>query len=299
MSTVRTTAQDGILVTGAGRGIGMEAALQLAQNGFRVWASMRDLKQAGPLLKEAGSRGVKLETVRLDVTDAASIEAAVAQIRAAGGSLYGLVNNAGITKIGYFEDYPEEEIRRVLEVNLFGVMNVTRRVLPLMREARRGRIVMLSSLGGRLASVCMAPYFASKFAIEGFGEALMQEVAPLGIQVVIVEPGMVGTEFLDKERLLPSALDPRGPYYQWFCRAQAEMDALVKAATVTPADVAATVVNAFTARKPRLRYIVGWKGGLLLSLRRHLPGEWFDRIYFKEVIRRLTRPGTPPIKPAA
>ena len=159
---------------------------------------------------------------------------------------------------------------------------------------------MLSSLGGRIASVCMTPYFASKFAIEGFSEALMQEVAPWGVHVVIVEPGIVATGIWDKDKqLLPSALNPQGPYYEWFCRAQAETDALVNAATVTPADVAATIRRALTSKRPRLRYVVGWRGGLLISLRRHLPGEWFDRIYFREVIRRLTRPGAPRINPAA
>ena len=275
----------------------METALQLAQSGFRVWASMRDLDQSGPLLAEAGRRGVEVETVRLDVTDPASIDAAIAEIRARGGRLYGLVNNAGMTRSAYFEDFPEDELRRIFEVNLFGVMRVTRGVLPHLREARRGRIVMLSSLGGRIASVCMAPYFASKFAIEGFSEALLQEVTPWGIQVVVVEPGIVATEIWDKDtQLLPAALDPQGPYYEWFCRVQAETDALVKSATVKPVDVAATITRAFTARRPRLRYIVGWRGRLLVSLRRHLPGESFDRIYFKEVIRRLTRPGAPRIK---
>jgi NAD(P)-dependent dehydrogenase (short-subunit alcohol dehydrogenase family) len=294
VATKATLAQDGILVTGASRGIGMETALQLAARGFRVWASMRDPAHGAALEEEARRRGVKVETLRLDVTEPASVDTALAEIRARGGHLYGLVNNAGVTRSAYFEDFPEEEIRRVIEVNLFGVMNVTRRVLPLMREARRGRIVMLSSLGGRIASVSMAPYFASKFAIEGFAEALMQEVAPCGIQVVIVEPGIVATEIWDKEKqLVPAALNPGGPYYEYFCRAQAETDALVKTATVAPADVAAAITLAFTTRRPRLRYIVGWRGRLLISLRRHLPGEWFDRIYFREVIRRLTRPGAP------
>lgn len=280
-------------MTGASRGIGMETALRLAQSGFRVWGSMRDLKQAGPLLDEARKRAVKMETVRLDVTDQSSIAAAVAEIVERSGSLYGLVNNAGVTKSAYFEDFPDAELRSIFETNVFGVMNVTRAVLPHLRAAGRGRIVMLSSLGGRLASVCMAPYFASKFAIEGFGEALMQEVAGFGIQVVLVEPGVVATDIWDKDRqFLPSSQDPNGPYYKWFCRVQKETDALLKMATVTPADVADTISRAFAVKRPQLRYVVGWKGSLLLSLRRHLPGELFDRAYFGAVIRRLTPPST-------
>jgi len=277
-------------VTGASRGIGLEASLRLAQDGFRVWASMRDLNQAGPLLEEARRRGVTLETVRLDVTDASSIDRAVEEILGRAGSLYGLVNNAGITRSAYFEDFPEEEVRRIFEVNVFGVMRVTRCVLPHLRAAGRGRIVMLSSLGGRIASVCMSPYFSAKFALEGFSEALLQEVAPLGIQVVIIEPGIVATEIWDKDRqLLPAALDPRGPYYEWFRRAQAETDRLLKSATVTPADVAAAISRALISPQPRLRYVVGLRGKLFLSLRRHLPGELFDRFYFREVTRRLAR----------
>jgi len=268
----------------------METALQLAQRGFRVWASMRNVEtSAAPLLAEARLRGVVVEPVELDVTSPASMDAALGEILAKSGGLYGLVNNAGMTKIGYFEDFSDAEVRRVLEVNLVGVMNLTKRVVAAMRTARRGRIIMMSSVGAKIPSLCMAPYFASKSAIEGFSESLFLEMAPFNVQVVIVEPGMVKTDIWEKDAYLDSAFNPDGPYYQYSRRLREETDSLLKISSIRPADVASVVCEAMTTERPRLRYAIGWRAKLLISLRRHLPGELFERIYFGEILRRVTR----------
>jgi NAD(P)-dependent dehydrogenase (short-subunit alcohol dehydrogenase family) len=203
--------------------------------------------------------------------------------------LYAVVNNAGIHLRGYFEDLEEAEIRRVFEVNLFGIMTVTRHALPYLRGARCGRIVVMSSIAGRIGSMGLTAYVSSKFALEGFAESLALEVEPLGIRVVIVEPGIVQTDIWGKNRQIAArALDPGGPYHEWFQRAEREADKLVRSSKLMPADVAAGVARALTDRKPRLRYIIGKRSSLVVALRRHLPGELFERLYFGEVVRRVT-----------
>jgi NAD(P)-dependent dehydrogenase (short-subunit alcohol dehydrogenase family) len=287
-------ASSSVLVTGASRGLGLETALALAARGFRVWAGLRDLSRAALVAGVARARGVRVETIGLDVTDRDSIESAIQQMVAEAGSIDVLVNNAGITAAGYFEDLAEEEIRRVFDVNLFGAMNVTRRVLPLMRAAGRGRLVMMSSVCGRLGSLAVTPYVASKFALEGWSESLALEVAPFDIRVVIIEPGLIATDLFGRNRgVVPRARDERSPYYELFRRAEREVDALVGASKSTPADVAHTVCRALTISRPRLRYIVGTRARALLMLRRHLPGELFETLYGRVVERRMSaRPVT-------
>jgi NAD(P)-dependent dehydrogenase (short-subunit alcohol dehydrogenase family) len=279
-----------ILVTGASTGLGKEMALHLAERGFEVYATVRDLGQADAVHAAARERSVGLRVLPLDVTDGESVQRAVQTIVSETGGVYGVINNAGIGLRGYFEDLSEEEIRQVFDANVLGVMRVTKAVLPSMREARRGRILLISSVGGRIGSLGVSAYCATKFAVEGFGESLFQELAPLGIRVVLIEPGIVKTERWTTNRgLARGASSPESPYYQWFRQLERESDQLVRASGATPADVAATVHTALTAERPRLRYMVGRKAKLAVSLRRWLPGESFERLYFGLVMRRVTR----------
>lgn len=283
--------ESSVLITGASNGLGKEMALYLAERGFQVYATMRDVSQESDLQAAAGSRNVQLRVLPLDVTDGVSIQKAVDTIVQEAGGIYAVVNNAGIGLRGYFEDLSETEIRQVFEANVFGVMAVTKAALPHMRLARRGRIVFISSVGGRIGSVGVSAYCASKFALEGFGESLTQEVAPLGLRVVLIEPGIVATERWTSNRALAKgANDPRSPYFAWFCRAEQEADKLVQRSTTSAADVAVAVHRALTVERPRLRYMVGRKAKFVLGLRRCLPGEWFERFYFGLVMRRVTRP---------
>ena len=280
---------DGVLVTGASRGLGRETALTLAAYGFRVWAGIRDERGRENVLSEARRRGVELRTVRLDVTDRSSVADAVTAVVEESGQLYGLVNNAGITVRGYFEDLSDDEIRRIFEVNMFGTMNVTRCALPLMRAAGRGRIVMMSSIAARVGSMSLTAYTASKFALEGFSESLFLEVRPLGIQVVMIEPGIVKTDIWDQIRgVAARAQESQGPYYEWLRRVEKESEALVNSSRITTSQVAHAVRRALTAARPRLRYTVGRRARLVVALRRYLPGKLFERIYFGEVLRRVT-----------
>jgi NAD(P)-dependent dehydrogenase (short-subunit alcohol dehydrogenase family) len=282
---------DSILVTGAATGLGKAMALYLAERGFQVYGTTRDVRQAEELKALARERNLTLRVLPLDVTNPESIRDAVQTIVAESGGIYGVINNAGIGLRGYFEDLADDEIRRLFDANVFGVMAVTKAVLPYMREARRGRIILISSVGGKIGSLGVTAYCSTKFAVEGFGESLFQELAPLGVRVVLIEPGIIKTERWTSNRgLAKNALNPESPYHAWFQQAEKESDQLVRASVATPEDVAAVVHQALTAERPRLRYMVGRKAKLAVALRRWLPGEIFERLYFGTVMRRVTRP---------
>lgn len=278
-----------MLVTGASSGLGLEISLHLAERGFRVFATMRDLGRRSALDAEAARRRVPLEVLRLDVTDAASIRAAVGQIVSRAGGIYGLVSNAGIQLRGYFEDLAPEDVAEVFETNLFGAMAVTREVVPPMRKAGQGRIVVMGSIAGRIAAPALSAYCATKFALEGFAEALALEMKLVGVHVSLIEPGIVKTGIWGaNRRVAAKALDPSGPYYRWFTRAEKLADRMAASAPSRPEDVARAVYQALSARRPRLRYVVGLRPQLMLALRSCLPGESFERLYAGAVIRKTT-----------
>lgn len=280
---------DKVLITGAGTGLGLETALTLAGRGYTVFASVLDVEQQARVQSEAAQRNVTVHAPILDVTDEESVQAAIDAIAAVPGVLLGVVHNAGISLRGYFEDCDDDEIRRVFDVNLYGAMALTRAVLPMMRQAGRGRLIFVSSIGARVASMGRTAYCASKFALEGFAESLMQEVSPLGIQVSIVEPAIVNTERWTVHRgIARRAQEPSSPYHAWFQRQEELADELVRTSPTTPDQVADAVYRALTDGKPRLRYIVGKRARVVVTLRRYLPGELFERFYFGEAMRRVT-----------
>ncbi|MCA9869638.1 MAG: SDR family oxidoreductase [Anaerolineae bacterium] len=281
-----------VLITGAGTGLGLETALTLAERGFNVYASVLDAAQQARVIEEASQRGVTLHAPIMDVTDEAAVQATVEAITAAEGAFLGVVHNAGISLRGYFEDCDDDEIRKVFEVNLMGAMVVTRAVLPTMRQAGSGRLIFVSSVGARVASMGRTAYCASKFALEGFAESLMQEITPLGIHVSIVEPAIIKTERWTVHRgIARRAQDPSSPYYAWFQRQEQLADELVRTSPTTPEQVADTIYRALTEQRPRLRYIVGKRARLVITLRRYLPGELFERFYFGEAMKRVTNSG--------
>jgi len=278
-----------VLITGAGTGIGLETALYLAEQGFQVYPSVPDLSQQETVHVAAGERGVSLQVLQLDVMDQQSVQSAVDTIVEEADGIYGLVNNAGIALRGYFEDLSDAEIRRLFDVNVFGTMAVTRAVLPQMRRARQGRIVIITSIGGQIGSLAVSAYCATKFAQEGFGESLAQEVTPFGVYVSLVEPAVTKTERWGPHRgFAEHAFDPESPYYAWFLESQRLTDRLVETSPTRPIDVARSVHRALTAKRPKLRYVVGRRAGLVLTLRRYLPGELFEWLYFGEAVRQVT-----------
>lgn len=276
-----------VLITGASRGLGRAMALEIASRGFSVWAGVRSAEAGAEVETEARRQGLNLRTVLLDVTEEASVKAACQAIQSSEGTLFALVNNAGMTGRAFFEDYPEDVIRRIFEVNLFGMMRVTRNALPLIRANRGGRIINISSIGGRIGSNSVTPYVASKFALEGFSESLSLEMAPFDIRVSIISPGIVNTDIWDESnRILPQARNPDSPYYQYFWHMERYAEKLLRSSRLTPEDVARKVADVLTERRPALRYVVGRRAAIVAFLRKHSPDRLFDALYFGQ-IRRL------------
>jgi NAD(P)-dependent dehydrogenase (short-subunit alcohol dehydrogenase family) len=279
---------DSVIVTGGGTGLGFETALHLAGQGFRVFPTVRNLAQRGRLMDAAAERGVELEVLRLDLTDPESIDEAVATVVESTGDVFGLVNNGGIGLRGCVEDCSEEEIRQVFETNVLGTLAMTKAVLPHMRAAGCGRIVTVTSVGGRVCGFGVTIYCASKFAQEGLGEGLALELAPFGIQSVIVEPGMINTSrWSDHRGTARGALDPLSAYHDLFWASEEAADKHVQGAPTRPEDVAITICEALTAKEPRMRYVVGRGASLVIVLRRYLPESLFERLYFGGQVRRL------------
>jgi NAD(P)-dependent dehydrogenase (short-subunit alcohol dehydrogenase family) len=282
---------DSVLITGAGTGFGLATALRLARRGMDVYATVPDTSQEGALTAAAAEAGVRVKVLQLDVTDAASVQAGVAEVVARSGGIHAVVNNAGLGLRGFFEDLADDEIRRLFDVNVFGAMAVTAAALPHMRAARRGRIVFVSSAGGRIAALTLSGYSASKFAIEGLAESLSMEVTPLGISVSLVEPGLVMTPHFTVNRgRARAAEDPASPYHTWFARHEALVDRILEARKITPDDVGAAIERALTDRRPRLRYVVGRGAKLMIFLQRCLPSETFARLYSAQVRRAVQKP---------
>jgi NAD(P)-dependent dehydrogenase (short-subunit alcohol dehydrogenase family) len=227
------------------------------------------------------------------VTDGTAAERVVGTIVEPEGRIDAHVNNAGNHLRGFFEDLAEDEITRVFDTNLFGTMAVTRAVLPHMRARGRGRIVILTSIGGHLGAPGVSAYCSSKFALEGFGEALAQEVEPLGVQVTLVAPAMIETDIWGPNRgLARGSLNPESPYHQAFLAEERWADEWQRSSATRPWDVARAVHRALTIPRPRLRYVVGRRAGRVLTLRRLLPGELFERIYLA-LPARNTKSGAP------
>jgi NAD(P)-dependent dehydrogenase (short-subunit alcohol dehydrogenase family) len=291
---------DAVIVTGSSTGLGLETALHLAGAGFRVYATLRELAHRDEVLAAAKQRGVELRVVHLDLTDRASIEHAVETVVGECGGVFGLVNNGGIGLRGSVEDCSEDEVRQVFEANVFGTIAVTRAVLPHMRSANSGRVITVSSIGGRVCGFGVAVYCASKFAEEGLAEGLALELAPFGIQSVLVEPGMIKTDRWSGHRgTAQQAMDSDSPYYQRFWASEAIADRIVERSRTRPADVADAIHQALTADRPRMRYVVGRGASAVVLLRRYLPETLFERLYFGGHLRRLDRrvrtPQSPPL----
>ncbi len=251
------------LITGANSGIGRGAAVDLAAKGWTVYGSMRSLDKGEKLAAMAAEAGVEVTPVVCDVTDSASVERAVAEVTEASGGIDVLINNAGVGGNGVVEEAPLEMYQEVMDVNLYGIIRCVKAVLPQMRERRSGCIVNVSSVAGVIAAIAQAPYVASKWAVEGLSEGLAQDLAPFGIRVAIIEPGIVRTAIMAKNTEAPN---DSGDYDAHYRRLFAFYAAGL-AAPGHPSEVAEVIHEAVTTDEPRLRWTCGWGGAELTDRR--------------------------------
>lgn len=269
-----------VLVTGASTGIGRAAALRLDATGWTVFAGVRKSEDADSLARAGSSR---ITPLILDVTDPDQIAAAAKRIEAESGSgLGGLVNNAGIAIPGPLETLPIEDFRRQVEVNLSAQVAVTQAMLPAIRRAR-GRIVFLSSIGGRIAFPLNGAYHAAKFGIEAVGDVFRQELRPWGISVSIVEPGSIDTPIWERGASNASEIEARAHPDQEALYGQAieSFRKVVKDLAergIPPEKVAKVIEHALSAARPRSRYLVGLDAKLQARLKPLIPTPLFNRM---------------------
>jgi len=283
-----------ILITGAGSGLGLASALFLAARNFRVYGTALTETEEQELRAQAARRNVEVFALRMDVTRRTDIDRTVDTIIREAGHIDAVVHFAGMGLRGFFEDLSMQEIRRLYDVNVFGIMELTQAVLPHMRARRSGRIVITASAAGRMGEMSIAGYSSGKFAVVGLGECLRQEMALLNIHVSVLEPGLIYTPHFGVNRnRARRAQDPQSPYYFWFCQHEAIVDGLLAANKFTAEDIAGVVHKILTARKPRLHYMVGFKFKLMLALRNTIPFEWYERIHEKIIVRMVSRPRHP------
>jgi NAD(P)-dependent dehydrogenase (short-subunit alcohol dehydrogenase family) len=277
-----------VLVTGAATGIGEACATHLAAQGWRVFAGVRRVEDGERLHAAPGAP----EPVLFDVTDEHAVDGALAEVAGrTGGRLTAVVNNAGVAMGGPVEYLPLDDWRRQFEVNLFGQLAVTRAALPLLRaEGPGARLAFIGSIGGRMSNPMMAPYSASKHALEALAESMRHELYPSGIRVVLIEPGAVRTPIWDKGRRTADELEAELPAeamqrYQWAIDAVRKGIDMQQRQGVAPRVVAKVVARALTEAHPRARYPVGRDAHVMAAVTRVLPDSARDAL-----VRRFLRP---------
>ena len=274
-----------ILITGCSTGIGRETAKHLAARGMDVYATARNPETIADLEAD-GCR-----TLALDVTDEASMTAAVAEVEREHGAVWGLVNNAGYSQSGAVETIPIDSLRSQFETNVFGLVRMCQIVLPGMRRAGSGRIVNISSMGGKLTFPGGGAYHATKYAVEALSDALRFEVAGFGVDVVVIEPGLIKTSFSETAVSSLGRTDDDGPYAE-FNAAVAKSTAEVYEGPLArlgggPEKVAQKIETALTSSRPKPRYKVTASASLAMAQRRLLSDRMWDRV----LTTQFPRPG--------
>jgi NAD(P)-dependent dehydrogenase (short-subunit alcohol dehydrogenase family) len=265
-----------VLITGASSGIGKETAKLFQAKNWKVAATMRSPEKAADL-----KNIVDLECLRLDVTDPESIRSAIAHTLERFGRVDAVVNNAGYAVVGPFEAATPEQIERQFQTNVFGLMNVCREILPYFREQKRGHMVNVASVGGRMTFPLYSLYHSTKWAVEGFSESLQYELEQFNIRIKIIEPGPIRTDFYDRSQDV-TRKEGLNAYDNLISRALPNM----KRSGETAPDgsvVAQTIYDAVTDGSKRLRYGVNTKG--IFAARRLLPHSIFSRIIKAAVLR--------------
>jgi NAD(P)-dependent dehydrogenase (short-subunit alcohol dehydrogenase family) len=273
MATVPSKA---VLITGCSTGIGRATAERLARRGHTVYATARRLDSIADLAQH----GCKL--LALDVCDEASMRAAVAAVERERGAIGVLINNAGYGSEGPVEEVPLAEVRRQFETNVFGLLRLTQLVLPGMRRQRWGKIINLSSMGGRMTLPGGGIYHATKYAVEALSDALRFEVRGFGVDVIVIEPGAIKTEFGNTAIARVDALDGSADYaaFREVLKQQIRgvYEGPMAAFAVGPEVVAKVIDKAIAARRPRTRYVITVGARVLMGLRRWLPDRAFDAV---------------------
>src|SRR5437899_6243064 len=273
------------VVTGTSSGIGYETSLTLARNGFLTYATMRNPSKSKNINSLVEKEKLPLKIVQLDVTDDGSVKSAMQSIIAEASRIDVLVNNAGYALNGAFEDLAMEELKAHYETNLFGVTRVTQAALPIMRKQKSGIIVNISSgvvtIGGFPGG---SAYVSTKFAIEGLSKSMAYELEPFGIRVVLVEPGVIRSDFINNVVAAKKSQDPNSPYAQFMQNVAASLQHMLEGGS--SADVVANVVlKAVTSENPSPKYLAGKDIETLMEAKRSMSDEEFYKMIKQTLIK--------------
>jgi NAD(P)-dependent dehydrogenase (short-subunit alcohol dehydrogenase family) len=279
-----TSNQKVAVVTGTSSGIGLETSLALARSGFRTYATMRNLNKSQNIKSVATKENLPIHINQLDVTDDISIKNAVQAIFSEVGRIDVLVNNAGYALNGAFEDLTIDEIKAQFETNLFGVIRTTQAILPIMRKQQFGIIVNMSSGAGRLGYPGGSAYISTKFAVEGLSESMAYELEPFGIKVVLVEPGVIRTNFANAMVVAKKSQDPNSPYSQLMQKIASSFEHMMENGS-SPDLVAKVVLKAVTSENPSLRYLAGKDIETWMEGKRNMSDEEFYKMMKQNLMK--------------
>jgi len=268
------------LVTGSSSGIGFETALALARENYFTFASMRNTDKAGKIQEIAKKENLNLEVIELDVDKEESIKSAVKKIQGQKGRIDVLVNNAGYGLFGCVEDISIEELKAQFETNFFGVVRLIQEISPIMRKMGSGIIVNVSSIAGKIGFPGTPAYISSKFALEGLSESMRYELSPFGIKTIIIEPGVIKTDFFSSMKVAKGK--PDSPYKEITEKVMNGVKMMSEMGT-PPDEVAKTIIKAIQTEDPLPRYIVGTDASMFLEAKKMKTDIEFENYIKKEL----------------
>ena len=271
------------IVTGSSSGIGYETSILLAKNGFHTYAAVRNLDKSKSLIDIAKKDDLLIDVVELDVSNDKSVKDAINRVLSENKRIDVVVNNAGYALVGSFEDLSMDEIKSQFETNFFGAIRVIQAVLPTMRNQRNGRIVNVSSMGGRIAIPLDSAYHGTKFALEGLSESLQYEVEQFGIKIIIIEPGAIKSNFFNNLKMASKAQRPDSPYIQMMQKLNAGFSFMLENAP-HPVEVAKVILAAASSEDPQLRYTVGDDAAMIVQAKRTMSDREFGNLMRKQFL---------------
>jgi NAD(P)-dependent dehydrogenase (short-subunit alcohol dehydrogenase family) len=268
-----------VVVTGSSSGIGFETSLLLAKSGFYTYATVHKLEGEGSrqIIDIAKKEKLPLEVVQLDVNSDESVTDTINSIVKKHNRIDVIVNNAGYALGGALEETSMDEIRKQFETNFFGAVRVMRAAIPFMRSQRSGKIVNITSMGGRISIPLSTFYHGSKFALEGVSESLQYELEPFGIKMILIEPGAVGSNFWKSIKIANGATSPNSPYTQLADNMSKTFKKMEENA-MHPSEVAKTILDVVTSDDPQLRYVVGNDATKIIEARQNMSDKEFGNL---------------------
>jgi NAD(P)-dependent dehydrogenase (short-subunit alcohol dehydrogenase family) len=262
-----------VLVTGCSSGIGLATCHVLSRNNFRTYGTVRNLSKAKKIQDLINRESLPLKILHLDVTDNQSIKLAIKRILSDTGRIDVLINNAGYGMFGPIEEITTQEFKKQFETNFFGTIRVIKAIVPIMRKQGNGIIVNISSMVGRFGVPLNSAYVSSKFAVEGLSETIAFELEEFGIRVIIIEPGVVKSDFFQNVRV--KGMDPNSPYHKLMKMRVAFLDKTMKNSGTSSYDVASTILGALNSKDLKFRYVVGNDATNAIRMRNSLPDRKF------------------------